>query len=61
MSAVLIAEAAARYPMHTTAGRDHKAWAKRFIYREERGDKTLLSIQIKFAKMAMEIKEEAPA
>ena len=57
MSAAIEAEAYERYPTKTTHGFDHKAWAKRFIYREERGDKTLLSIQVKFAKMAMDIKE----
>lgn len=54
MSLVLEAEAASRYPLNTTAGRDHKAWAKRILYREERGDKDLLIIQVKFAKEAME-------
>lgn len=34
-------------------GADHKAWAKRIKARDARGDKTLLSIQIKFATMAM--------
>jgi hypothetical protein len=47
-------EAAARFPAVTTAGRDYKAWAKRILYRDEKGDKTLLSIQVKFAKQAME-------
>lgn len=42
-------------------GRDFKAWAKRILWREEHGDKSLLSIQVKFAKMAMDIKDEVPA
>lgn len=58
MSAVLEREASAKYPMNTTAGRDYKAWAKRILYRESRGDKSLLAIQVEFAKMAMEAKEE---
>lgn len=58
MSVVLEAEAAARYPFKSANGVDHKAWAKRFLYREERGDKDLLTIQVKFAKMAMDIKDE---
>ncbi len=40
---------------------DSKAWAKRILEREERGDKTLLSIQVKFAKMALDIKDEVHA
>lgn len=59
MSLVLEAEAAARYPMSTTAGRDYKAWAKRILYREEHGDKDLLIIQVKFAKEAMQSKDES--
>lgn len=54
MSLQIELEAAARFPTITTAGRDPKAWAKRFLYREERGDKTLLAIQVKFAREAMD-------
>lgn len=61
MSTALEDEAAARYPYKSTQGVDHKAWAKRFLYREERGDKTLLAIQVKFARMAMDIKDEVTA
>lgn len=53
MSAVLRAEAEARYPTNTTNGRDHKAWAKRFVYRAERGDRDLLNVQIQFAYQAL--------
>lgn len=59
MSLQLEGEANAKYPTNTTHGRDYKAWAKRIIYREERGDKELLAIQVKFAKMALDIKEES--
>lgn len=50
-------EALAMFPMNLTSGRDSKAWAKRILYRLERGDKTLLAVQIKFAQMAMGIEE----
>lgn len=53
MSAMLRVEAEARYPSSTSAGMDHKAWAKRFIYRAERRDRDLLYIQIQFAYQAM--------
>lgn len=51
MSVLLQNEADAKFPYKQT---DHKAWAKRILYREERGDKSLLAIQVKFAKMAIE-------
>ncbi|UOD28763.1 hypothetical protein INH39_25480 [Massilia violaceinigra] len=53
MSRAYELEAAAKFPMNTTNGRDYKAWAKRILHRDERGDKTLLSIQVKFARTAM--------
>lgn len=53
MSQTLTYEAAAKYPFHTSVGRDEKAWAKRFIYRAERNDRSLLPIQIDFAYMAL--------
>lgn len=55
MSAVIRNEAEAKYPTKTTAGIDYKAWAKRFVYRYERGDKSLLDIQILFAHQALEL------
>jgi len=55
MSAVLVAEAEAKYPTYTANGIDHKAWAKRFIYRAERRDRDLLPIQILFAYQALEL------
>lgn len=61
MSVLLQNEAEARFPMNTTAGRDYKAWAKRINYRDERGDKDLLPIQVKFARMALGLEVEAPA
>lgn len=53
MSTQIRLEAEARYPVLTTAGRDEKAWAKRILYRAERGDKTLTTIQVQFAKQAI--------
>lgn len=38
--------------------RDHMAWAKRIIYREERKDLLLLPIQVQFAKMALGLIEQ---
>lgn len=53
MSVQIQLEAAARFPVLTTAGRDDKAWAKRILFREERGDTSLLSIQVRFARDAL--------
>lgn len=61
MSLAIQAEAAAKYPNITAHGCDHKAWAKRFVYRFQRGDKTLLDVQIKFAHQALEIELPKPA
>lgn len=58
MSALFMQEAAAKFPLHTSYGTDYKAWAKRILHRMERGDKSLLAVQIQFAKMALNIKEE---
>lgn len=58
MSRVLEGEASAKFPYQTSRGLDHLAWAKRFVYRLERGDKTLLMVQIKFAKMALGVEDE---
>lgn len=56
MSAALMAEAAALYPRFpASGGEDGKCWARRVIYRFERGDKDLLSIQILFAYAAFEM------
>lgn len=52
MSTLLEHEAAAKFPFK---GADHKAWAKRIIYRAEHGDKDLLPVQITFAQMALDI------
>jgi len=53
MSLQIQLEAAARFPVRTVNGRDDKAWAKRILHREERGDKDLLSIQVRFAREAL--------
>lgn len=56
MSAVLIAEAQAKFPNLLAGGTvDHKAWARRFVYRAERGDRDLLHVQIQFAYMALDM------
>jgi hypothetical protein len=55
----LAREAATAIPLHHKhGGTDHKAWAKRILWREEHRDPSLLSIQVKFAKQALDIKEE---
>lgn len=46
-------EAAARFPVVTATGRDLMAWAKRIVWREENGDKTLTMIQVQFARQAL--------
>ena len=51
-------EARAQHPTNTAQGRDYKAWAKQIMYREQRGDTELTSIQVNFAKQALDI--EAP-
>lgn len=54
MSAALIAEAAAKYPINRADGKhDPLAWAKRFVYRAERGDRDLLPVQIAQAYQAL--------
>lgn len=59
MSTAAYCEAAAQFPYLTTAGHDHLAWAKRILLREERGDKTVTPIQIRFAREALNRKPEA--
>lgn len=54
MSTVVRSEAEAKYPWKLTNGVDDKAWAKRFVYRFEHGDKTLLPVQVQFAYLALE-------
>lgn len=60
MSAVLRSEAEAKYPTKTATGIDYKAWAKRFVYRAERGDRDLLSVQILFAYQALDLPVPPP-
>lgn len=50
--------AEARFPLLTVNGRDEKAWAKRILYREDLRDKTLMSIQVQFAKQAMNVEDK---
>lgn len=63
MSLTLELEASALFKFHDKdrGVTDHKAWARRIMYREERKDPDLLTIQVKFAKMALEIKDEVAA
>lgn len=54
MSTVLRNEAAARFPTNGADGKhDPLAWAKRFVYRAERGDRDLLPVQIAQAYQAL--------
>lgn len=50
--------ASAAHPDWIGTTRDHKAWAKRILFREQHKDATLLPIQVQFAKQAMEIPED---
>ncbi len=61
MSMQLQFEASSRFPAHTTAGTDHRGWARRIQYREQHGDKSLLPIQIRFAREALDARAEVPA
>lgn len=38
--------------------RDHLAWAKRIMFREERKDSHLMPVQVQFAKMALGLIEQ---
>jgi hypothetical protein len=50
----LRSEAAAQFPyLIANDVRDHKAWAKRIMHREERGDTLLTHYQVKEARMAL--------
>lgn len=59
MSRQLEEQAAVMFPTVSTTGRDYKAWAKRIVWREEQGDKDLMTIQVKFARQALERSAEA--
>lgn len=61
MSAAMIEAARVRHPYRLTESLDHKAWAKQIMYRVELRDPSLLPVQIQFAKMALDIKEEVAA
>lgn len=62
MSAALIAEAWAKFPRFPpSGGEDQKFWARRIVYRVERGDKSLMPVQVDFAYTALELeKPDAP-
>lgn len=49
-------QAADQFPYLLAGGQyDHKAWAKRIIYREERRDSSLMPIQVQFARQALDM------
>ena len=58
MSIALETEAKLVHPLVVNGQTDCKAWARRFIYRYEKGDKELTHIQIRFAHDALEMKYE---
>lgn len=54
MSTIIRQKACEAFPIHFSNGvTDHKAWAKRIVERERLGDKTLMAVQIRFAKQAL--------
>lgn len=58
--AYLERDAAERYPVVTTTGRDFTAWAKRLVWRDRMGDKSLTMIQVQFAYQALGLDPKAP-
>jgi hypothetical protein len=44
-----------------SAGRDAKNWARKILEREARGDKTLLLVQVRDARMALDVRPEVAA
>lgn len=58
--AYLERDAAERYPVVTATGRDFTAWAKRIVWRDRMGDKSLTVIQVQFAYQALGIDPKAP-
>lgn len=52
-------EASQAHPYRTETGLDHKAWAKQILYRSEKKDSDLTSIQIRFASEALGIRTES--
>lgn len=57
MSITIKFEAEAKFPIWMESGKDYKAWAKRIVYRAERGDKTISVLQLNFAKEALNSQE----
>lgn len=57
MSIAIKLEAEAKYPIWTQTGKDYRAWAKRLLYRAEKGDKTVTVLQVSFAKEALNIED----
>lgn len=55
MSIAIKFEAEAKYPIWIESGKDYKAWAKRIVFRAERGDKTISVLQLNFAKEALNV------
>lgn len=54
-------DAATARPAPAPAGVDHKEWARKILARAARKDKSLLPIQIAFARQALDVKAEVPA
>ena len=42
-------------------GVDNQEWARKILAREARGDKTLTSIQVRFAREALDVRTEVVA
>lgn len=50
--------ASAAHPDWLGTVRDHKAWAKRILFREQHGDSLLIPIQSQFAREALDMVEQ---
>lgn len=53
--------ASAAFPDWIGDTRDHKAWAKRILFREQHGDTLLIPIQAQFAREALGLAEKKAA
>lgn len=59
MSSPVRFDPATARPAGSSAGVDNKDWARKILAREARGDKTLLPIQVRFAREALDVRPEA--
>lgn len=55
MSLAIRMEAEAAFPTKSVRGPDYTAWAKRIVFRHERGDTSLIHVQIRFAYEALNL------